>query len=136
MDPVVHFEMPYKDRDRMVDFYAKTFGWQAQKLGAEMGEYVVASTTETDENRMIKKPGNINGGFFKRTKSDQVPSVVISVKDIYEAMKKVEAAGGKVLGGGFKAGEPDDIPGIGLFSGFIDPEGNQVGMLQPSPQMK
>jgi len=130
-NPVVHFEMPYEDRDRMADFYSKAFGWQAQKLGQEMGEYVVVHTSETDPTtRMIKEPGRINGGFFKRTKPEQYPSVVIAVDDIHEAMKEVEAAGGKVLGGQ-KPGEPDDIPGIGLYASIVDTEGNRVGILQP-----
>jgi predicted enzyme related to lactoylglutathione lyase len=47
-DPVVHFEMPYEDRDRMVRFYENVFGWKAQKLGPEMGNYVLVTTTETD----------------------------------------------------------------------------------------
>ena len=131
MNPVVHFEMPYENRDRMADFYTKAFGWQANKLGEDMGSYVVMHTTETDGNNMIKKPGNINGGFFKRTKPDQAPSVVIAVEDIYAAMKAVEAAGGKALGGMAGAGKPDDIPGIGLYASIIDTEGNRVGMLQP-----
>ncbi len=134
MNPVVHFEMPYQDGQRMADFYTKAFGWQNQMLGAEMGSYIVATTTETDENRMIKTPGHINGGFFKKTKPDQVPSVVIAVDDIREAMKQIAAAGGTVLGGQ-KPGEPDDIPGIGLYCGFIDTEGNRVSILQPSPRM-
>lgn len=133
MDPVVHFEMPYEDRDRMADFYTKAFGWQAEKLGPEMGEYVVVATAETDEKtRMLKKPGNINGGFFKKTKDTQYPSVVIAVQDIQAAMKSVEAAGGKVLGGQ-KPDEPDDIPGVGLYVSFLDSEGNRVGMLEPAP---
>ena len=134
MNPVVHFEMPYEDSDRAADFYSKVFGWQANKMGPEMGNYMVVATGETDENRMLKEPGRINGGFFKRTKPDQYPSVVIAVDDIHESMKEVEVAGGKVLGGQ-KPGEPDDIPGIGLYCSIIDPEGNRVGMLQPSPRM-
>jgi uncharacterized protein len=130
MNPVVHFEMPYEDRDRMAEFYSKAFGWQAQKLGPEMGDYVVAWTGETDpQTRMVKNPGQINGGFFKRSKPDQVPSIVIAVEDIEAAMKNVEAAGGKVLGG--MTGRFDDIPGIGLYAGFIDSEGNRASMLQP-----
>lgn len=100
MNPVVHFEMPYENRERLVKFYKKAFGWQMRKLGQEMGDYVTATTTATDENRMIKTPGNINGGFFPK-KSDQpaqYPSVVIAVDDIKKAMKKVSDAGGKVLG--------------------------------------
>ena len=35
MDPVVHFEMPYKDRDRIARFYESVFGCRTEKLGAE-----------------------------------------------------------------------------------------------------
>lgn len=131
MNPVVHFEMPAENKDRMVDFYTNVFGWNAQKLGPEMGNYVIVKTTETEENGFPKKPGIINGGFFEKSADNQYPSVVIAVDDIHEAMKSVEAAGGKVLGGSYKAGEPDDIPGVGLYSAIIDTEGNRVGMLQP-----
>ncbi len=64
MDPVVHFEMPYEDPDRLVRFYTQAFGWQMQKQGQEMGDYVTATTTETDENRMIKTPGAITAASF------------------------------------------------------------------------
>ena len=130
MDSVVHFEMPYEDKKRMADFYSKSFGWNANMLGAEMGEYVVVQTAETDANNMVKKPGAINGGFFKRTKPEQVPSVVIAVQDIRASMKKVEEAGGKIIGAS-KGMEPDDIPGIGLYISIQDSEGNRVSLLQP-----
>lgn len=130
MNPVVHFEMPYEDSKRASDFYSQAFGWKANRMGPEMGEYVVMTTSEVDENNMHKKPGMINGGMFKKTKDSQHPSVVIAVDNIREAMKKVEQSGGEVLGGQ-KPGEPDDIPGIGLYASFIDTEGNRVGMLQP-----
>jgi hypothetical protein len=100
MNPVVHFEIPYENRERLVKFYTQAFGWQIQKLGKEMGDYVTAATTETDENGMVKRPGAINGGFFPK-KPDwpaQYPSVVIAVDDIKEAMKKVADAGEKSLG--------------------------------------
>jgi len=73
----------------------------------------------------------INGGFYSK-KDDwpaQYPSVVIAVDDINTSMKKVEAAGGKVLG------EPMEIPGVGQYVSFSDTEGNRVSMLQPKPQM-
>ena len=128
MNPVVHFEMPYDDSERLAKFYTQAFGWQMQKLGSEMGDYVTAATAETDENRMVKTPGTINGGFFPK-RSDmpsQYPSVVISVENIKEAMKKVKDPGGKVLG------EPMEIPGVGQYVSFDDTEGNRVSILQPS----
>ena len=69
MNPVVHFEMPFEDKKRMGDFYSNVFGWQTQLMGSDFGEYVVVSTTEMDEkNQLPKKPGAINGGFFKKDK--------------------------------------------------------------------
>ena len=128
MDSVVHFEMPYDDRERMAKFYRDTFGWQTRMLGEEMGNYVKATTTESDESGP-KQPGAINGGFYAR-KPDwpaQHPSVVIAVDDIGEAMRRVADAGGQVLG------EPMEIPGVGQYVSFTDTEGNRVSMLQPVP---
>ena len=127
-NPVVHFEMPYEDAKRLTKFYTEAFGWQMNNLGADMGDYVLAGTTETDENRMVKTPGTINGGFFPK-KPDwpaQHPSVVIAVDNIQDAMRKVTDAGGEVLG------EPIEIPGVGLYVSFIDTEGNRVSVLQPN----
>lgn len=135
MNPVVHFEMPAEDSKRMSEFYTNTFGWKAQTMGPEMGSYVVVQTDETDEKGMLQKTNRINGGFFKRTKPDQYPSVVIAVDDLNEAMEKVKAAGGTILGGQGGPDKPDDIPGIGLYCSILDTEGNRVGMLQPSPMM-
>jgi predicted enzyme related to lactoylglutathione lyase len=65
--------------------------------------------------------------------------VVIAVDDIHQSMKKVEAAGGKILGAMDESGqqsmEPQDIPGVGLWISFQDSEGNRVSMLQPKPMM-
>jgi predicted enzyme related to lactoylglutathione lyase len=126
MNPVVHFEMPYDNRQRMAAFYQAAFGWQTQMLGEEMGHYVVAHTTETVDG-MVSTPGTINGGFYERKPEwpAQHPSVVIAVDDIGAAMQQVAAAGGDVLG------EPMEIPGIGQYVSFMDTEGNRVSMLQP-----
>lgn len=134
MNSVVHFELPAEDKKRMSDFYTRAFGWQTQQLGPEMGEYVVVTTTESDANGP-KRPGAINGGFFVKTKDNQCPSVVIAVDDIKKAMKVVEEAGGKVLGGSYAPAEPDDIPGVGLYASFVDTEGNRLSLLQPAPRM-
>jgi uncharacterized protein len=126
-NPVVHFEMPYENAERVTKFYKKAFGWGMQLMpGEEMGNYITAQTAETDENRMVKTPGTINGGFFAK-KPDwpaQYPSVIISVNDIKQAMKDVSEAGGKVLG------ESVEIPGIGLYVSFTDTEGNRASLLQ------
>jgi predicted enzyme related to lactoylglutathione lyase len=119
MDPVIHFEMPAEDSERVRKFYESAFGWQTTPLGPETDDFVLAFTIETDEKtRMPKKRGAINGGFYRRTKPDEQIKLTILVDDVREAMTKVEAAGGKVLG------EPFELPGVGLFVSFIDTEGN------------
>jgi predicted enzyme related to lactoylglutathione lyase len=130
-NPVVHFEMPAKDRKRVSEFYTKVFGWKMNQLGEDMGNYIVAHTAETDEHNMVKTPGTINGGFWE-TQESAPPHVVISVDDIHEAMKNVESAGGQLLEGMSGKGKIDDIPGIGKYVSFKDTEGNTVGMLQPT----
>ncbi|MFZ2268221.1 MAG: VOC family protein [Azonexus sp.] len=129
MNPVVHFEMPYDDRARMAGFYQRVFGWQTQLLGEEMGNYVLAATTECDAAGPTK-PGAINGGFYPR-RADwpaQYPSLVIAVDDLRAAMRQIGEAGGEVLG------EPMSIPGVGDYISFFDTEGNRVSLLQALPR--
>ena len=128
ISPVVHFEMPAKDKKRVSDFYSKVFGWSMQQMGAEMGNYVLAQTTETDQEGMVQTKGAINGGFFDFKDEDgfKTPHVVISVEDINKSIEDVKSSGGEVNG------EIMDIPGVGKYISFKDPEGNNVGMLQPS----
>ncbi len=137
MSPVVHFEMGYKDRARMVKFYETAFGWETEQMGPEMGEYVVAHTTKTDKDGMVQTKGAINGGFYQKTDNSgsHAPSVVISVDDIKKAVGEVKKAGGKILGGmtadGKHTMEPQMIPGVGLWISIQDTEGNRVSLLQP-----
>lgn len=127
MDSVVHFEMAYRDRDRMKAFYESAFGWQTQTLGPEMGNYVLATTAESGPDGRAATPGAINGGFYERPDDPegQAPSVVIGVSDVREAMRKITAAGGTILG------EPMEIPGVGHYVSFLDTEGNRASVIQP-----
>ncbi len=127
MNPVVHFEMPAEDRKRMSEFYATAFGWQTTMLGEEMNGYVVATTTPSDVTGRAVTPGAINGGFYQKTEDPLThgTSVVIGVENIQDHIKKVTAAGGKIIG------EQHEIPGVGIYVSFYDTEGNRASMLQP-----
>src|SRR5215208_2696246 len=130
MNPVVHFELPYENSERIARFYESAFGWKTEKLGEEMGNYVLATTAQTDA-KPGAPAGAINGGFYPQ-KPDwpaQHPSVVIAVPDLNAAMARVTSAGGKVLG------DPMDIPGVGRYVAFFDTEENRLSMLQPSGDM-
>jgi len=84
----------------MKSFYQAAFGWQLNQLGADMGGYVVATTTEADEKGHPKTPGQINGGFYKATEDpmSQHPSVVIAVENLEKAIESVKTAGGTIHG--------------------------------------
>lgn len=129
MNPVVHFELPYDDAQRIAAFYQSAFDWETKPLGPEMGHYVLATTSAKAGARPAPgaKPGAIDGGFFPRQAGlpAQHPSVVIGTLDIRESMRRVELAGGRVLG------EPMDIPGVGAYVAFFDTEGNRLSMMQP-----
>ncbi len=128
-NPVVHFEMPYKDAERVAKFYKTAFGWGMNNMGKQMGDYIIAETAETGADHMVKNPGTINGGFYSLSDAPQSkePSVIISVKDIEQAMEDIKKAGGKLI-----QDKPMEIPGIGLYISLKDTEGNRVGVLQPS----
>lgn len=59
MDSVVHFEMPYEDRQRRAEFYQSAFGWQTQMLVEPMeipgvGLYVAFTDTEGNRASMLQ----------------------------------------------------------------------------------
>ncbi len=125
MNSVVHFEMPNQDPKRVSDFYSNVFGWKMTMSGPEMGNYIMATTTESGD-KGPKNPGAINGGFFTKSENNAHPSVVIAVEDIKAHIEKVTQAGGNVLG------EPIEIPHVGWYVSFEDTEGNRVSLLQPT----
>lgn len=132
MNPVVHFEMPTHDRDRMSTFYSQAFGWKIRKLGEEMGNYTLVQTAEADDQGMPTRPGTINGGFYpvKDEVPKQTPSLVIGVDDINQSMETITRAGGEVIG------HPVEIPGYGHYVSFYDTEGNRLSIMEPTPENK
>jgi hypothetical protein len=123
--------MPYQDQKRVAKFYQQVFGWKMDKTSAEYGGYVTAQTAETDENRMVKTPGTINGGFYDKNtpQASAMPSVVIAVDDMPAAIKSITAAGGKIVS------QPQEIPKIGMWAVFTDSEGNRVSIMHATGKM-
>lgn len=122
MDKVVHFEVPFDDKARASKFYSAAFGWKLTDF-PDMN-YVIAETTATGENQMPTEPGAINGGLFQRPKEAPNPTIYVGVESIDAALKKVEAAGGKVV-------TPNTpIPGMGAYARVSDTEGNVIGLYQ------
>jgi uncharacterized protein len=122
MDKVVHFEIPFDDKQRAMKFYTDSFGWHLTDM-PEM-QYVVAATVPVDDHQMPKEAGAINGGLFSRPKDAPNPTIYVGVASVDATVKKVEAAGGKVV----TARTP--IPGMGAFARVKDTEGNVIGLFE------
>jgi len=122
MDSVVHFEIPFDDKQRAMKFYTESFGWQLMDM--PQMSYVMASTTEVDDKQMPKKPGAINGGLFERPKDAPNPTIYVGVSSVDDTIRKVQAAGGKVVT------PKTPIPGMGAYGRVADTEGNVIGLFE------
>lgn len=116
MSRVVHFEIPADDPERAVEFYKKVFGWKIDKWEGPM-DYWLVKTGEDDEM-------GINGAIMPKEFGDKVRNT-IAVESLDEAIKKIEAQGGKMLT------EKQTIPNIGVMAAFEDTEGNISVILKP-----
>ena len=122
MAKVVHFEIPFDNKERAMKFYTESFGWRLTDM--PQMNYVIAQSVDVDERQMPKEPGAINGGLFQRPKEAPSPTIYVDVKSVDAAIKKVQAAGGKVV-------TPNTpIPGMGAYARVSDTEGNVIGLFQ------
>ncbi len=118
--PVVHFEIGCQNLDSTRNFYASIFGW----------EYMPGAPNRA----MI---GNIGGYCEKPTAGigghinclghppHNYVTVYLQVDDIPKTLAAIEKAGGKTL---IPATE---VPQMGHFAWFTDPEGNALGLWKP-----
>ena len=123
MRKVVHFEIPAEDLDRAKNFYGSTFGWDLRTMPMAGGEYTIAMTTPVDQQTQLPtEPGAINGGMMQRDERTPHPVITIDVEAIDEALAQIEAAGGATVT------PRTEIPWMGAFAYFRDPEGNVLGL--------
>lgn len=115
MPRVIHFEIPADEPERAVKFYRDVFGWTTQKIGGPM-DYWLAGTGPDDE------PG-INGAITRRGDRSCLVNT-IDVPSFEESVKKIEAAGGKVLMPKMA------VTGVGYMTYAVDTEGNTFGIME------
>lgn len=111
--PVVHWEFWSKDAAKTSDFYAKVFDWK------------IDHHPEINYRVVNTGGGGINGGIMTPDRSGPWPgnmSFYIDVDDLAAYRKKITDAGGKVVV------EEQEVPGMGSFSLFSDPDGRVIGI--------
>jgi predicted enzyme related to lactoylglutathione lyase len=123
MSKVVHFEIPVDDLDRARSFYGSVFDWQLQTMPMDGGEYTIAMTTPVDQQTQLPtEPGAINGGIMRRDPATPAPVITIDVENIDAALKQIEGSGGSTVT------PRTEIPGMGAFAYFKDPDNNVLGL--------
>lgn len=119
MSRVIHFELPADDPERAIAFYESAFGWKIEEWEGPM-EYWLITTGPEDE------PG-IDGAIARRSEDALATENTIGVQSVDEALKKIEAAGGKIIRG------KGAVPGVGWVAYCEDTEGNRFGLMQDDP---
>jgi len=108
---ICHLEIMTKDTKKASDFYAALFGW-------EMNSYM------GDEYVMFKPDAAPGGGISKSADFTPGSGIVfyVEVDDIDAYLKKVVELGGK------EKIRKTQIPNIGWYGQFTDPDGNIIGL--------
>ncbi|MGD0546523.1 MAG: hypothetical protein ABR991_01690 [Terracidiphilus sp.] len=113
--PVVHFEILGKDKKLLEEFYKAVFHWEMDPV---MEEYSIVN------------PGSgIGGGIGAMGEGRRHVTFYVAVENLAEALELIESKGGQ------KAFGPNPIPDGGVIAGFLDPEGNLIGIVQGPPGM-
>jgi uncharacterized protein len=120
---VIHFEIPAEDTKRAVAFYKSAFGWKFSEYGGEGMDYLLATAGEDNE------PG-INGAISEKGEIHSTTINTISVPSFEDAVKKIKAAGGEILGSKMT------VPNVGYMAYCKDTEKNIFGIMQMDPKAK
>ena len=115
---VVHFEIPADEVESLSRFYTDVFGWKFSKSPMPEMEYWLISTGPTGKS--------VPGGMYKKMHSSDGPRNFIQVDKIDDVIVAFKNAGGKELMG------KQEVPNVGFTYIGTDPEGNVVGLHEPS----
>jgi len=122
LDSVGYCEIPAENLTRAEEFYSRAFGWAMDRIPEK--DYIVMTTTPSDEKGKPTQTGSINGGLAKLRNGPHYPIITIRVDDIDSSLKNIEKLGGKTVG------RKSLVSNIGFRAYFEDTEGNVVGLLQ------
>jgi predicted enzyme related to lactoylglutathione lyase len=113
--PVVHWEFWSKDPDRLSQFYAHVFGWEVQHLPALNYRFVRTGGK-----------GGIDGGIMQ-PKEGPWPgnmALYVDVDDLEGFSRKLTEAGARMIV------DRAEVPGMGAYALFEDPDGRVLGIWQ------
>ncbi len=109
-------ELMTTDTEAAKGFYGELLGWQFKSMDMPTGQYHVVSIGEEQIAGIMATPPESAGAppFWGN---------YVTVDDVDALQDKVPALGGKVLV------PPTDIPGVGRFMLFQDPQGAALSVI-------
>ena len=115
---VVHFEIPAGELESLSKFYKDVFGWKFSRAPIPDMEYWLISTGPTGKS--------VPGGMYKKMHAQDAPRNFIAVDKIDDVIVAFKTAGGKEIMG------KQEVPNVGFTFIGADPEGNVIGLHQPT----
>jgi len=116
-------ELLSTDVDKAIAFYTQVFGWGVDKvdMGASGVYSLLKRTGVTDETGRTKDAG----GVWKSPAPMSFWMSYIAVDKCDATVDKATKMGAKIMM------QPTDIPNVGRFAAFSDPQGAGISILQP-----
>lgn len=117
--PVVHWEFWSQNPQKVSDFYQDVFDWNISLI-PEMNYHLVDTGGE----------GGINGGIMTPKEGPWPGNMAfyIDVDDIDAYVDKVQQAGGEIVV------DKMEVPGVGWFALFKDPDERVIGIWKQNPE--
>ena len=113
---ICYLEIPASTAEASAQFYSSIFGWKVRKRG--------------DGELAFDDPSGVSGTWVKegdRTRDERTRTYIM-VDAIADALKRIQAAGGRVLTPRTEIGS-----NMGAFAVFTDPVGNEFGLYEEPP---
>ena len=114
-NPLCHFELMTADAEKCKAFYGAVFDWQFD--GKSMPGYTLINAGAEPTGAIFAKPAAAPGVCM---------NAYFRVNDIDKTLKSATKHGGKMLV------PKTEIPNVGHFAMFADPEGIPIGLMQPA----
>lgn len=116
-------ELLTSDVEAAKSFYTQLFGWETETMPSSMGDYVLFKAGDAQVGGMGQLPEQA-----AQMGAPPYWGAYVSVDDIDAIARKVEELGGKVLV------PPMDIPDVGRFATFQDPQGAIIAAITNARQ--
>lgn len=119
MARIIHFELPAKNPEMLINFYKKVFGWELKQIHEDRNHFSVNTDQEINKIDIKQIP-----------QSEKIKSIVnlISVHSLSNTLALVTESGGELII------EKVNIPNVGNVAYIKDTEGTIIGLVEHTEQ--